>query len=112
MSQYLLSVHQPDGGEPPADLEAIMREVDTVDSAMHEAGVWVFSGGLTDPSTASVLRPDGTAVARTDGPMAAGSTVLGGFTIIDVADSAAALAWGERLARATTLPIEVRAFQG
>ncbi len=112
MTQYLLSVHQPEGGEPPADLEDIMREVDAVDSAMHEAGVWVFSGGLADPSQARVLRLDGAEVTATAGPLVPAAHVLGGFTIIDVAGLAAALDWGTRLARATTLPIEVRAFQG
>lgn len=36
---------------------------------------------------------------------------LGGFTIIRAPDLDAALEWGRKLARATTLPIEVRPFQ-
>lgn len=112
MAQYLLSVYQPEGGEPPANLESIMREVDAVDSAMHEAGVWVFSGGLQDPSSAQVLHPHGAGVITTTGPVVSAAQVLGGFTIVDVADRDAALDWAGRLARATTLPIEVRAFQG
>jgi hypothetical protein len=47
----------------------------------------------------------------TDGPFAEGKEHLGGFTIIEAPDLDAALAWAERLARATTLPIEVRPFQ-
>ena len=112
MAQYLLSVYQPDGGEPPTDLESIMREVDAVDSDMHEAGVWVFSGGLQDPSSAQVLHPHPAGVSATTGTVVSAAHVLGGFTIIDVPDRDAALDWGGRLARATTLPIEVRAFQG
>ena len=48
----------------------------------------------------------------TDGPFAEGKEHLGGFTIIKAPDLDAALAWGRRLAQATTLPIEVRPFQG
>jgi len=51
-------------------------------------------------------------VLAIDGPFAEGKEQVGGFTIIQVPDLDAALAWGERLARATTLPVEVRPFQG
>ena len=46
----------------------------------------------------------------TDGPFAEGKEHLGGFTIIEAPDLDAALDWGRKLARATTLPIEVRPF--
>ena len=47
----------------------------------------------------------------TDGPYAEGKEHLGGFTIINAPDLDAALDWGRKLARATTLPVEVRPFQ-
>jgi hypothetical protein len=50
-------------------------------------------------------------VLLTDGPFAEGKEHLGGFTVIAAPDLDAALAWGTKLARATTLPIEVRPFQ-
>jgi hypothetical protein len=114
MAQYLLSVIQPDGPAPdPEVLGAIMADVDTVDRDMRDKGVWVFAGGLHPPSTATVVRAraDGD-VLMTDGPFTEGKEHLGGFTIIDVPDLDAALEWGRRLAEATTLPIEVRPFQG
>jgi hypothetical protein len=46
-----------------------------------------------------------------DGPFAEGKEHIGGFTIVTAPDLDAALDWGRRLARATTLPIEVRPFQ-
>jgi hypothetical protein len=56
MRQYLLSIYQPDGDPPPADvLAGIVRKTATLDEALE---------------------------------------------------------WGRKLARATTLPIEVRPFQG
>jgi hypothetical protein len=50
-------------------------------------------------------------VLTSDGPFAEGKEHIGGFTIIRAPDLDAALEWGRRLTRATTLPIEVRPFQ-
>jgi hypothetical protein len=113
MPQYLLTVVEPTGGEPPAPevLGAIMRDVDAVDRAMREAGVWVFAGGLFPPGSATTLRPKGDEVLITDGPFAEGREHVGGFSVIRAADLDEALDWGRRLARATTLPIEVRPFR-
>ncbi|MDM7855120.1 YciI family protein [Cellulomonas alba] len=112
MAQYLLSVIEPDGPMPaPEVLDPIIRDVVEVDTQMRDAGVWVFSGGLHDPATATVLRAQDGSVVATDGPWAESKEHLGGFTIIDVPDLDAALDWGGRLARATTLRIEVRPFR-
>lgn len=112
MAQYLLSVYQPDGPIPaPEVLEPIVRDVDAVDREMRAAGAWVFAGGLHDSSSATVLRPSGVDVLVTDGPYVEGKEHLGGFTIVEAPDLDAALAWGRKLARATTLPIEVRPFR-
>jgi hypothetical protein len=112
MQQYLLSVYQPDGDTPPPEvLDPIIRDLQTLNEEMKDAGVWVFSAGLHPPSTATVLRPRGGEVLMTDGPFAEGKEHLGGFTIISAEDLDAALGWGRRLAETTTLPIEVRPFQ-
>jgi hypothetical protein len=112
VSQYLLSVVQPTGdGALPPDLDQIMADVDEVDRRMHEAGAWVFAGGLHDPKTATVVRVRDGEVLTTDGPYAEGKEHLGGFSIIEAPDLDAALAWGTELARATRLPIEVRPFR-
>lgn len=113
MTQYLLSIYQPDGPAPePEALEAIMRDVDRVDQEMKDARVWVFAGGLFPPSTATVLTPNSDETLVTDGPYLEGKEHLGGLTVIDVADLDAALDWGSRLAAATVLPVEVRPFTG
>jgi hypothetical protein len=114
LKHYLLSVVEPagEGTPPPEVLEPIMRDVTAVDEEMRAAGVWVFSGGLHPPSTATVLRPMNGDVLVTDGPFAEGKEHLGGFTIIKAPDLDAAMEWGRKLARATTLPIEVRPFRG
>ncbi|BCL14312.1 YciI family protein [Micromonospora sagamiensis] len=111
MKQYLLSVVQPDGPAPEAEvLEKIMRDVGVVDAEMRAAGVWVFAGGLHPPSTATVVRVTDGELLTTDGPYAEGKEHLGGFTIIKAPDLDTALDWGGRLARATTLAVEVRPF--
>ena len=110
MTQYLLTVYQP-SETPPDDLDRIMQDVDAVDREMKDAGVWVFAGGLHPPSTATVLRPQGADVLMTDGPFTEGKEHVGGFTIVEAPDLDEALAWGRKLAQATTLPIEVRPFQ-
>ena len=73
--------------------------------------MWVFSAGLHPASSATVLRPEDGQVLMTDGPFAEGKEHVGGFSIIDAPDLDAALDWGRKLARATTLPIEVRPFR-
>ena len=112
MPQYLLTVFEPTGGviEPEA-LAVIMKDVGVVDQEMREAGVWVFAGGLHSPDAATVLRPEDGDVLVTDGPYVEGKEHVGGFTIIEGPDLDAALEWGRKLARATTLPIEVRPFR-
>jgi hypothetical protein len=112
MTQYLLSVYQPDGPVPgPEVIEPIARGVDEVNRDLRAAGAWVFSGGLHAPETATVLHAKDGEVVVTDGPYTEGKEHLGGFTIIDVPDLDAALRWADRLAKIIMLPIEVRPFQ-
>jgi len=113
MKMYLLNIYQPDGGTPPATvLDGIMREIDAMNRELKATGSWVFAGGLHPSSTATVVRvKDGEALI-TDGPYVEGKEHIGGFTVIKAPDLDVALEWGRRLARITTLPIEVRPFQG
>jgi hypothetical protein len=111
MKQYLLSIYQPDGVAPaPAVLEGIMREVGALRQEMKSAGAWVFSGGLHPPASSTVVRLKDREVLTTDGPYIEGKEHIGGFTIVRAPDLDRALEWGRKLARATTLPIEVRPF--
>ncbi|SCE97565.1 YciI family protein [Micromonospora mirobrigensis] len=113
MKQYLISMYQPVGGRPdPEFLAGVMREVQAIGDELRAAGSWVFGQGLHAPDTATVLRPKDGDVLVTDGPYAEGKEHLGGVTIITAPDLDAALEWGRRYALATTLPIEVRPFQG
>lgn len=113
MAKYLLSIYQPDGEPPePAVLDPIMHDLDRLQKEMKSAGVWVFAAGLHAPSTATVVRRSGDETVTTDGPYLEGKEHVGGFTIIDVPDLDAALAWADKYAQAVALlPTEVRPMQ-
>ncbi len=113
MKLYLLSVVQPDGPLPPPEfLAKVMRDLDVLHEEIRAAGAWVFAGGLHPPSTATVVRVQDGEVLMTDGPFAEGKEHIGGVLIVKAPDLDAALEWGRKAARAVTLPIEVRPFQG
>lgn len=113
MANYLLSVIQP-VGEPPAPeiLERIGADLAAFHEELHAAGAWVFAGALHAPETATVVRYCGDEVLLTDGPWIEAKEHLGGVCIVSAPDLDAALAWGRKASRATTLPIEVRPFFG
>ena len=112
MTQYLLSIYQPDGDPPPpAVLEKVMRNLEALNRELKAAGAWVFDAGLHPPSTATVVRLQDGDVLTTDGPFAEGKEHIGGFWVIEAPDLDAALEWGRKAARACTVPIEVRPFQ-
>ena len=113
MSRYLLSVVTPSEGTPPtpAELDAIMKNVEAYHQELRDAGAWVFSGGLEAPDTATVVRPRDGELLLTDGPFVETKEYVGGISIVDAPDLDAALEWGRKAARAIGLPIEVRPFQ-
>jgi hypothetical protein len=111
MKQYLLAMYQPESDPPPSvDLDRIMSDLADLNAEMKAAGAWVFSDGLSPASTATVVRVKDDETLMTDGPYIEGKEHLGGFTIVKAPDLDAALGWAQRIARITTLPIEVRPF--
>jgi hypothetical protein len=113
MKMYLLSVYQPDGPVPPPEtLAKIMAEIEEMNRELRATNSWVFAGGLHDPSTATVVRVKDGETLMTDGPFVEAKEHIGGFTVIKAPDLDVALEWGRRFARITTLPVEVRPFQG
>jgi hypothetical protein len=112
MQQYLLSIYQPDGEPPPPEvLGPIMQKVGAFIDDIKTSGAWVFNGGLHAPSTATVVRERDGETLTTDGPYIEGKEHIGGFCVVNAADLDEALEWGRKLARATTLPIEVLPFR-
>jgi hypothetical protein len=112
MTQYMLTIYQPDGPPPPPEfMEPVMRGLHALNEEIKSAGGWVFSRGLHDASTATVVRMQDREVVMTDGPYVEGKEHIGGFWIVDAPDLDTALGWARTAARVTTLPIEVRPFQ-
>jgi hypothetical protein len=112
MTQYLLSMYQPDGVIPPREfLDRVMQDLDQINKEIEAAGSWVFTGGLHPASSATVIRRGDGDFPMTDGPFVEGKEHLGGFWIIEAEDLDAALEWSRRIVGVTGLPIEVRPFQ-
>jgi hypothetical protein len=113
MKAYVLNIVQPDGPPPPPEvLGPIMRDIEAVLRETKEAGAWVFNGALAPAASSTVVRYRDGAVLMTDGPFAEGKEHIGGFLVLRAPDLDAALGWAKKLARAVTLPIEVRPFHG
>lgn len=112
MTQYLLSIYQPDGPAPDEEfLAPIMKNLNALNEEIQAAGAWVFAAGLHPPETATVLRSKDKDLLVTDGPFTEGKEHLGGFTVIEVEDLDKAMYWAGRLAKVLEpLAIEVRPF--
>jgi hypothetical protein len=113
MTQYLISIYQPDGAPPPPEfLEAVGRRLRVLNQELKAAGAWVFTGALHAPSTATVVRARDAECVTTDGPYIEGKEHIGGFWIVQAQDLDAALGWARKAAEVLApLPIEVRPFQ-
>jgi hypothetical protein len=76
------------------------------------AGEYVFAGGLEEED-GPVFSADATSgtLTFTDGPYVETKEWLGGLTIVDVPDEAAARRWAGKIAEACGRPQEVRLFK-
>ncbi|MGH2545617.1 MAG: YciI family protein [Actinomycetota bacterium] len=112
MTKYLLSVHSVEGevADPMTEeeMQQSWKQIQVLNDELRSAGAWVFSGRLTEPDTATVVRMSGGEVLTTDGPFAEAKEHLGGFYIIEAEDLDAALAWASKATAAVGKPIEVR----
>jgi hypothetical protein len=92
------------------ELRRGFERVGALETEMKAANALVFSGRLTEPERARVVRPSRAKVRMTDGPYAETKEQLGGFYILDAPDLDTALAWASRVTLAINTPIEVRPF--
>jgi hypothetical protein len=111
MAQYLLSVHTGAGPAPDAaPSEGMPADLVALEEDMRTSGAWLFSGRLTGPEVATVVRVSGDDVLTTDGPFAESKEHLAGFYIVEADDLDGALRWARRTAEIIGMPIEVRPF--
>ncbi len=117
MTQYLLSVHAgADGAAPPAEpmtpeqMQQSYQQMQALEEEMKAAGAWLFSGRLTEPDMATVVRVPAGEALTTDGPFVESKEHLAGFYIVEAHDLDAALGWAAKTSAIIGMPIEVRPF--
>jgi hypothetical protein len=114
MTHYLMSViHDWDNmGLTDEEIQESFRQTDAFNTELRQSGHWVFAGGLTHPSNATVVDGRRGQSIVTDGPYTEVKEQLGGFWVIDAPDLDAALEMGRRASEACMRPVEIRPFEG
>ena len=105
MPRYLISFD--DGSMdhvPDEDWPAVGEASHAVVQEAKDAAVWISGGGVVRQQ-ATIVGTDG---AVTDGPVPETKAVIGGFSIIEVASRADALAWAAKIAESCRCAQEVR----
>jgi hypothetical protein len=117
MTQYLLSVHasadtgaQPSEPMTPEQMQQSQQQMQALEEEMKTSGAWLFSGRLTEPDVATVVRVSAGDATTTDGPFVESKEHLAGFYIVNADDLDAALGWATKTAAIIGMPIEVRPF--
>ena len=113
MTQYLLAVHHAEGDAYTSDeeMQQAFADTDAFNQKIISEGSWVFGGGLTAPSDATVVDATKGEALVTDGPFAETKEQLGGFWVVEAPDLDAALEIAKRGSAACRQPVEVRPFQ-
>jgi hypothetical protein len=106
--QYALLFYTPDREPDPAVLRDRLAQMGEWMKSLTDAGVLRGGLRLAPVVAATSVRHDGAEVLITDGPFAETKEILGGFTLIDVADLDAALAWAKRCPLSRSGTVEVR----
>lgn len=113
MTQYLVTVTQPDGEDAGPEDPRIGRDVGALNDELLAAGALIFGGGLEPSTTATTLHLQVNGdVILTDGPFLETKEQIGGFWVVEAPNLDAALDWGKKAAAACRVPIEVRPFGG
>jgi len=111
--QYLLLIYGAESiweGVGEAEHQKIYGQYRALREELQKAGKYIGGSQLQPVSTGATVRVNNGKKEVTDGPFAETKEVLGGICIITAPDLDTAVVWGGKLARATTLPIEVRPF--
>ncbi|NIK59612.1 YciI family protein [Kribbella shirazensis] len=106
--QYLISVIDDRTGSATADE---MEAIDAFNEQLIADGHWVFAGGLSAPSDATVIdgRGEGTPLF-TDGPFLESKEYMAGFWVFEAPDLDVALKLAAAASKACNRRLEVRPF--
>ena len=106
MTKYLISF--PSAAMDVTEEELALASTDSravVDEA-KAAGVWVFGGGINESVDPALIASDGSSSAETY----PGSTLTGGFTVLEVPTREEAEVWASKIAKACRCSQELREF--
>jgi len=106
---YLLTVIDDLSNPGAAEVPGAVGEFN---DRLQADGYWVFGGGLTSPSDATVTDNRGTEPVFTDGPFVESKEYLAGFWVIEAPDLDVALKLSAGASKACNRKIEVRPFDG
>ncbi|MCW2785484.1 MAG: hypothetical protein JWP74_2001 [Marmoricola sp.] len=118
MAHYLMAVHgsaemgEFGNYESKEAMEAAFATTDEFNERLRANGNWVFAGGLTSASIASVVDGQGKEPVITDGPYLETKEYLAGFWVIEAADLDVALQLAAEGSKACGGKVEVRPFDG
>lgn len=119
MTHYLMSVIGPVeyddefyGYASKEEMEQSFADTGAFNDQLKADGYWVFAGGLTPASQASVVDGMGASPVVTDGPYLETKEQIAGFWVIDVPDLATAHRLAGEASKACVGKVEVRSFDG
>jgi hypothetical protein len=118
MTHYLMAVHGPAEMEEygnygsKEEMEAAFAATGAFNDQLKADGYWVFAGGLSPASNATVVDGQGATPVVTDGPYLESKELIGGFWVIDAPDLDVALDLAARASAACRGKVEVRPFDG
>jgi hypothetical protein len=105
--QYLVSVidDKTNSGTPDE-----MAAINAFNDRVEADGNWVFAGGLSSPSAATVIDGRGAEPVFTDGPFLESKEYLAGFWVFEAPDLDVALKLATEGSKACNRRVEVRPF--
>ena len=105
--QYLVSVidDKTNSGTPDE-----MVAINAFNDRLVAEGNWVFAGGLSSPSAATVIDGRGGEAVFTDGPFLESKEYLAGFWVMEAPDLDVALKLAAEGSKACNRKVEVRPF--
>lgn len=106
MPQYLIAGYLPKDFDPSSMDEKTVEGIHALNREMVAAGVRKFAGGL-GPAQSLRTKANGE-VYITDGPYLESKELIGGITIVEVANLEEALKWARKGAKVGRMAMEVR----
>jgi hypothetical protein len=106
MARFLISFNDGDMKIPDGEWQQVADDSHAVVRQAKEAGVWIFGGGFHTYQPV-VVDESGNV---TPGPIRKSEVVMGGFSVLEVANAEEAYKWAAKIAKGCRCPQEVREF--